>query len=1043
MIRLSGIQQGPFSLPRACARAGARALIGFVLACLFSLAAAAAPGADDHVPAVETLLAREDLRPLLKPVAAPAGSAAITLEAGKRRIVLALPGKADRPMLWQVLLMRVTPVNAAAPDTGMAEHDKERQKEPVRHLRLFLGQPGIAGAGMRPLAVPPVILQAAVSAGVRILGRDARSLHLQLADGTEVVAVAFVPSGPLARPVRLEPLEDGRQAPLADVAFAGLLLGMTLLLMGSLIVLHILRPLPLLPGLIVMSGGTTVFVFINGGLAEAGLGGQVSAMTLERLQLGAEGLLLLGLALWLRARFQGADKERKVRDGLSFSRRVKAWLLPLGAGLAILAALTVPAKGAVLVRGLLLLLTLMALWESWQARRQQHHEPQLISFILLAMWLLGAATALAGWLPARTADMGLSAGLVVIMVSLGTGMLQVVMAPGERLRRLLDDAGRRALAVQAAGLAVWDLDLETGELFVSEALGHQLGLGETALEGEAAQSRFRQLVHPLDIAGYNMALLALREKGGRISLPLRLRTADGRYRWFLLEARALHPSGPRRPPLRISGVLIDITAARHTEERLLSDAVRDRLTGLPNRALFMDRLARALARLEAQGDSGGQTEAAPHLYLVDIDRFRSINDAWGHDTGDAVLREVARRLGRFVGRTDTLARLGGDQFAMILDLSRVDTDAVTLARRIQRALAVPVEVGVHDVRVTASIGIARLDPACRPPEAMLRRAEIALFAAREEGPGQVALFTREMLGQRTRLVTLEQDLRTALARGEMDLVYQPIMHVNTGAIAGFEALVRWEHPALGPVQPDAFVPLAEELGLVGELTEVVLEKAARDLGVWQRAFRTAGSLHVAVNISSLDLLNADFARRLKALLQREGIAPETLRLELTEATIVQDPERGRRMVEMLADMGVRVACDDFGTGFSSLAIIRDLPFSTLKLDRSLLVAGTDALRAAIILRSIVDMAHALDMEVVAEGIETAEQLDLVRDLGCDFAQGWHVARPLTARQVTETLTRLALGLSDHERLTHFRDFLDALSGEKEIRRRPPSAGSGG
>ena len=1028
MTRLSGIRKEAFRPPRAAARAGARGLLWLVLGLLLALAAVAAPGAGETVPGVEALLAREDLRPLLKPVVTPAGSAEIALKAGGRRIVLTLPEKAARPMLWQVLLMRVGPAEAAAADGGTQAQTGGGAARPVRLVRLSLGRPGLAGAGLRALAVPPVIVQAAASEGVRIAGRDARSLQLLIADDADYVAVGFVPSGPLVRPVRLERLADGGAARMADVAFAGLLLGMTLLLAVSLVVLHILRPMPLLPGLMVMSGGAGLFVFINGGLAEAGLGGHVAPVILERLQLGAEGLLLLGLALWVNARFLTGEETRKDRNDGSFGTRLKAWLLPLGAGVAALAALAFPAEGAMPVRGLLALLTIAALWGSWRARRRQHHEPQLVSFVLLAVWLLGGAAALAGWLPARTADMGLSAGLVVIMVSLGTGALQTVMAPGATLRRLLDDAGRRALAVKAAGLAVWDLDLETGELFVSEDLGRQLGLGEEALEGEAAQSRFRELVHPMDIAGYNMALQTVREKGGRLSLPLRLRTADGHYRWFLLEARALRPAEAGRPPLRISGVLMDITAARRTEERLLSDAVRDRLTGLPNRALFMDRLARALVRLEAQGSGGRLAGAAPHLYLVDIDRFRSINDAWGHDAGDAVLREVARRLGRFVGRTDTLARLGGDQFAMILDLSRVDADSVTLARRIQRALAVPVEVGVHDVRVTASIGIARLDPACQTPEEMLRRAEIALFAAREEGPGQVALFTREMLGDRTRLVTLEQDLRAALARGDMELVYQPIMHVETGAIAGFEALVRWEHPELGPVQPDAFVPLAEELGLIGELTDVVLEKAVRDLGVWQRAFRTAGSLYVAVNISSLELLNADFARRLRALLEREGIAPETLRLELTEATILQDPERGRRMVEMLADMGVRVACDDFGTGYSSLAIIRDLPFSTLKLDRSLFVAEADALRAAIILRSIVDMAHALDMEVVAEGIETAEQLELARDLGCDFAQGWHVARPLTGRRVTETLTRLALDLSGHNRLTRFRDFLDALAG---------------
>jgi diguanylate cyclase (GGDEF)-like protein len=983
----------------------------------FLLPATAAERLVLHAPA--ELMQRQDLRGMLRPVVAPAGVRVLDLETDQGRMTLRLPRAYENATLWWTLALK----------TGKAGKEGHARR---RLLHLSLGEAGVAAAGLSALALPPRITDVAASGGARIVEQTAHGLRLMAEPGSHAV-VAILTDGPLSLPVTLRPLAERERQRLADMAFSGVLAGMTLLLLTAFGVLQILRPTPGAAGLILFVLGTLFFTFVNGGLIVSSFSGLVPAATLPRLELLAEGLLLSGLTLWLVHR-PGSPLPRHpaVRYGLP----------GLAAGISA-QALFIPDTGAVILRGALAAIVAAGLIGIWRGQRGNGGDPHRISMLLLAGWVAAAVPALAGALPPRTANLGLAAGLVVVSVSLATGMLQQIMSPGATLRRLLDDAGRRALALKAAGLAVWDLDVETGQLHVSEELSRLLGVPPEVLEGDAA-GPFRQLMHPLDVTAYDAALKTLLQKGGRLSLPLRLRRLDGGYRWFLLEARALRRKNADAPPLRVTGVLMDVTAARRTEERLLSDAVRDRLTGLPNRALFMDRLARALARQEQQ------PRLAQHLFLLDIDRFRSINDAWGHEAGDAVLREIARRLGEFTGRTETLARLAGDQFALILDMAGSEIDPVTLARRMQRALGVPVETGRHDVRITATIGIAPLDTRCRSPEEMLRRAEIALFAAREEGPGQVALFRPSMLGERTRAVTLEQDLREALAHGRLEVVYQPIMDAESSAIAGFEALARWDHPELGPVSADAFVPLAEELGLIGELTEVVLEKAVRDLGVWQRAFRTAGSLYVAVNVTSLQLVNTDFVNQVATLLEREGIAPETLRLELTESAILEDPARGRRMVEALADMGVKVVCDDFGTGYSSLAIIRDLPFSTLKLDRSLLVAETDALRAAILLRSIVDMAHALDMEVVAEGIETEDQLALARDLGCDFVQGWHVGRPLSARRVTEILTKLALDVSGGAPLVRFRDFLDALGRRQstgrrsspETRQRQARAGNG-
>jgi len=433
----------------------------------------------------------------------------------------------------------------------------------------------------------------------------------------------------------------------------------------------------------------------------------------------------------------------------------------------------------------------------------------------------------------------------------------------------------------------------------------------------------------------------------------------------------------------------DITGRRGVEDQLRHEALHDPLTGLPNRHLFLEHLARALLRARERPD---------HLFAVlflDLDRFKVINDSLGHQAGDRLLSVISARLRGALREEDTVARFGGDEFALLLPDIGEPRVATEVAERIQRAIAEPVNLDGYEVYTSASIGIALSSTDYGRPEHLLRNADVAMYRAKAAGTGRHETFDRAMHAHALLRLQQETDLRHALDRGEMRLVYQPIVALDTGYVEGFEALIRWDHPERGTVPAGEFVPLAEETGMILSIGRWVLEDACRSLREWQVAFPDR-RVSVSVNLSVRQFEQPDLAEQVEGALRASGADPSGLRLEITESVLVQSRESTADTLARFRALGIEVHMDDFGTGYSSLALLHSLPLDSLKIDRSFVQRIGAEGDASAVVRTIVALAGSLRLSTIAEGVETPEQLHAVRELGCDAAQGYLFARPVEA-----------------------------------------------
>ena len=444
-----------------------------------------------------------------------------------------------------------------------------------------------------------------------------------------------------------------------------------------------------------------------------------------------------------------------------------------------------------------------------------------------------------------------------------------------------------------------------------------------------------------------------------------------------------------------------VTLLRSSEEQLAHQAFHDALTGLPNRALFMDRLARALER------SRREQEPRPLAVLfLDLDNFKVVNDSLGHEQGDRLLNEIAVRLSGCTRPGDTLARLGGDEFTILLEgLPSVD-DVARVVGRITALLAEPVRLAAREVFTTASIGAAVYASGHdATPDDLVRDADIAMYQAKTGGKAGFALFDPAMNTRAGERLELETDLRRALENGEFRVYYQPIMRLDSGKLSGVEALVRWEHPRLGLIPPAKFIPLAEETGQIVPIGRWALEEACRQMQSWNGRDPQEPPLAVSVNVSARQLQQPDLTQTVSAVLHTTGLHPSCLNLEITESVMMVDAEATAEKLHGLRSLGVRLAVDDFGTGYSSMAYLSRFPIDTLKIDRSFTMRlgqqhGDDGVA---IVRAIITLARSLNLGVVSEGIETAEQFALLQNMGSDEGQGYYFARPLTSAATAELI----------------------------------------
>ncbi|HEX8912156.1 MAG TPA: EAL domain-containing protein [Humisphaera sp.] len=503
------------------------------------------------------------------------------------------------------------------------------------------------------------------------------------------------------------------------------------------------------------------------------------------------------------------------------------------------------------------------------------------------------------------------------------------------------------------------------------------------------------------------AAVTLRTGRPQRDVLLGVHRPDGTLAWLLVNSEPVMQYGARADRAAVVATFVDVTERRRMEDELRRAATTDRLTGLANRALLSDRLRRAALRA---------ARAPGYRYAVlflDFDRFKLVNDTLGHEAGDDLLRQIAARLRAALREGDTVggpaagdddggatgqaARLGGDEFVVLLDGLRAPADATLVADRLLAALAAPYRIGPHEVYSTASIGVVAPDPAPGAPaptaEDLLQDADAAMYAAKLAGKARWALFDPAMRRRASDRAALEADLRRAAGAGQLRLAYQPVVSLETGRVASFEALLRWRHPDRGDVPPAEFIPLAEDAGLIVPVGEWALREACRQLAAWRAAGAAAG-VRVAVNLSRAQLLVAGLPGLVRSVLAEHGLAAADLTLEVTESAVMRDPEAAARTLAGLRAVGVSLAMDDFGTGHSSLACLHQFPFDVLKVDRAFVAKLTDGRGFAALVQSVTLLARNLGMDVVAEGVETPEQVAALQALDCRYAQGYHFARPL-------------------------------------------------
>ncbi|MEJ2581754.1 MAG: GGDEF and EAL domain-containing protein [Acidobacteriota bacterium] len=551
---------------------------------------------------------------------------------------------------------------------------------------------------------------------------------------------------------------------------------------------------------------------------------------------------------------------------------------------------------------------------------------------------------------------------------------------------------RFALAVRGANDGLWDWDFETDTVFYSPRWKGMLGFSTQDVGNSPREWMDR--IHADDRPPFRRHLDAhLAGATEQLEFEHRMRNADGEYIWVL--ARGVAVRDEKGKPCRMAGSQTDITARKKAEHQLQHDALHDGLTGLANRVLFIDRLACALADLRRQ--------ASPHFAVLyfDLDRFKNVNDSLGHSMGDKLLVGIARRLEHFLRPGDTVARLGGDEFAVLVHRVEDASGAIHVADRIQDVLSMNFSIDGHDVMVTASIGIAHSSTGYNSPEEILRDADIAMYRAKGEGKARYEIFDRDMHQSAVALLKLETELRRSVHRVDFEKNNQPIVSLATGRIDGFEGLVRWRHPERGIVMPNNFIAIAEETGLIVPIGWWVLRESCKQTRIWQKLFPNDPPLWVSVNMSGKLFMRSTMVDELLGILEDTGLPPRNLRIEVTENVVMDHADLAVRNLMELRALGVQLSIDDFGTGYSSLSYLQRFHYDSLKIDRSFVSQLGSPGDSRAIVETILNLANNLGIGVVAEGIETADQVDRLRRMQCPHGQGFWFSRPLnvTAAEV--------------------------------------------
>ncbi|WP_374546781.1 EAL domain-containing protein [Rhodoblastus sp.] len=807
---------------------------------------------------------------------------------------------------------------------------------------------------------------------------DADVFRLTLDPGATVTYVAELKSPKLPQLYLWEP-EAYKDKTTGLTLYKGIVIGIAGLLALFLTIVFVVKGAVIFPAAAALAWAVLAYVSIDFGFWAKIFGTETNADRIWRA--GAETVLSATLVVFLFAYLNLS------RWHVRASHVAGVWLLfllalvglavydpPVAAGVARISLATVAAVGFILV--------------VYLATHGVERAVMLIpTWLLLVVWVCAAAFTINGSIANDLASPALLGGLVLLVMLIGFTIMQSAFAAGGVAHGAISDVERKALALTGANDIIYDWDVVNDRIYVSPDIEDQLGLKRGELEGPA--SSWLSLLHPLERDRYRACLdTVLEQRRGRVSQDFRLHASDGHYFWFRLRARPV--VGPDGDVVRLVGTLTDVTEQKNAFERLLHDAVHDNLTGLPNREIFFDRLDLALIHAETA------PHQRPSVLCVDIDRFGKIVETVGVSAGDSILLTVARRLGRLLQPRDTLARISGDMFAIILASEAATEQIVNLADRIRRTVSAPVTFANREIPLSVSVGIALFDPQWHPKrEDMLKDAEIAMRYAKRDGGGRIEVFRPSMRSQGSNRQALEGELRRALERDEIKLFFQPIVRLDDRTVAGFDALLRWQHPRLGRVEPSDFLPLAEESGLIVDLGLFAMQRASRELAAWQKALDVNPPIFANVNISSRRMLRHDLLSDVKNVLTRTAVAPGSLKLELSEALVMENPEYAAQMLGRLRELGAGLALADFGSGYSSLAYLQRFPFDMIKIDRGFARHDSLTSRAAM-LRSVVTLAHDFGMEAIAEGAETESDVIEFSQIGCEYAVGFAFGHPLSA-----------------------------------------------
>ncbi len=809
----------------------------------------------------------------------------------------------------------------------------------------------------------------------RQTSRDADVFLLTLNPGSVVTFIAELSSPTLPQMYLWEP-ETYKDTINSYTLFRGIVIGIAGLLALFLTILFVVKGTSMFPATAALSWAVLAYICIDFGFLNQVL--NITAGSEQLWRAGTEIALAATLVVFL---FTYLNLNRW---HLHFSYGASAWvlLLLLLAGVAlfdpsIASGLARMSFGLTAVAGVILI--------AYLATQGYDRAIMLVpSWMMILVWLAGSWMAVSGNLENDIVQPALGGGLILIILLIGFTVMQHAFAGGALHQGLFSDMERQALAVTGSGDIVWDWDVLRDRVITKPDVARPLGLPAGSLHGPARN--WLPTLHPDDRDTFRTTLdVILEHRRGRVSQSFRLRGADGHYHWFTLRARPV--IGSDGEIIRCVGTLVDVTEQKKAEERLLHDAVHDNLTGLPSRELFLNRLEAVIAIAKTE------ESVRPTVIVIDIDRFKQVNDGLGISAGDTILLTIARRLHRLLKPRDSLSRIGGDQFALLL-LSEQDPARIAgVADAVKQAINAPITFAKREIVLAASIGLASWNSSQNSAEDMVKDAELAMHQAKRFGGDRIEPFRPAFRSVGTDRLQLESDLRRAVERGELRLVYQPIVRLEDRSVAGFEALLRWEHPRRGQIPPTDFIPIAESCDLIVQLGLFAMQQAADDLVSWQKHVGDI-PLSVSVNLSSRELIRRDLVNDVRSVIARANLKPRCFRLELTESLVMDNPEQSTHILEKLKKLGIGLSLDDFGTGYSSLSYLTRFPFDTIKIDKSFV--DDPSPKRSVLLRSMVNMAHELGLSVVAEGVADENDALELRQMGCEYVQSFMFGPPLAA-----------------------------------------------